>query len=138
MYRHHNTVFCKSAILFLTLFLSAVSAQARTSSEYGKGVTRETNGEGHTTEYYCRADNLIYKIVDANGGVTHLLYNEYEELETEVNPEGLSIKTEYDACGNPLTHIAVNQSERFQYQGNRIFFVPVCVLQIFVFDRGNV
>jgi YD repeat-containing protein len=70
--------------------------------KYADGITKETNGLGHTTEYYHDEDKLIYKIVDANGGITRQLYNEHQELEVIVNPEGLSVKTEFDDYGNPL------------------------------------
>ena len=56
---------------------------------YGKGYTHIRNGEGAETEYHYGEDKLIYKIVDANGGITRQQYNGYQELEVTVNPEAI-------------------------------------------------
>lgn len=69
--------------------------------EYGKGFTRTRNGEDAVTEYYYGDDKLIYKIVDANGGITRQQYNEYQELEVVVNPEGYTRKTVFNNYGQP-------------------------------------
>ena len=60
---------------------------------YGKGYTHIRNGENAETEYYYGEDKLIYKIVDANGGITRHQYNSFQELEVTVNPEGYTRKT---------------------------------------------
>lgn len=69
--------------------------------EYGKGFTRTRNGEEAVTEYYYGDDKLIYKIMDANGGITRQQYNEYQELEVVVNPEGYTRKTIFNKYGQP-------------------------------------
>ena len=59
---------------------------------YGKGYTHIRNGENAETEYYYGEDKLIYKIVDANGGITRRQYNSFQELEVTVNPEGYTAR----------------------------------------------
>lgn len=68
---------------------------------YGKGYTHIRNGENAETEYYYGEDKLIYKIVDANGGITRHQYNSFQELEVTVNPEGYTHKTAYNEFGRP-------------------------------------
>jgi len=72
--------------------------------EYGEGVTKMRNGLGHASEYYYDERKLIYRIIDANGGITHQIYNTEEELEVVVNPEGLSEKRQYDDRGNLINY----------------------------------
>lgn len=84
--------------------------------EYGEGFTRSRNGLGHTTEYFYDDRNLIYKVVDANGGITRQLYNGYEELEVTVNPEGLSTKSFYDENGKVSQTVNENgEVTRYSY-----------------------
>ena len=88
--------------------------------EYGEGVTRTTNGLGHTTEYFYGEDKLIYKMVDANGGVTRQHYNEFEELDVSVNPEGYSHRTVFNEFGLPaLTTDEDGRQTRYTYDARR-------------------
>ena len=88
--------------------------------EYGEGITRATNGLGHTTEYFYGEDKLIYKIVDANGGVTRQHYNEFEELDVSVNPEGYSHRTVFNEFGLPaLTTDEDGRQTRYTYDARR-------------------
>ena len=64
--------------------------------KYGKGYTHARNGENAVTEYFYGSDKLIYKIIDANGGITRYRYNVFEELEVTINPEGYTRKTVCD------------------------------------------
>jgi len=68
-------------------------------TEYQDGRTITRNSLGYTSEYYHDNRSLNYKIIDENGGITRRLYNEYEELEVEVNPEGGSVQYRYNAYG---------------------------------------
>ena len=88
--------------------------------EYGEGVTRATNGLGHTTEYFHGEDKLIYKVVDANGGVTRQHYNEFEELDVTINPEGYSRRTAFNEFGLPvLTTDEDGRQTRYTYDARR-------------------
>ena len=88
--------------------------------EYGEGVTRTTNGLGHTTEYFYGEDKLIYKVVDANGGVTRQHYNEFEELDVTINPEGYSRRTVFNEFGLPaLTTGEDGRQTRYTYDARR-------------------
>jgi len=88
--------------------------------EYGEGITRATNGLGHTTEYFYGEDKLIYKIVDANGGVTRQHYNEFEELDVSVNPEGYSHRTVFNEFGLPVLTIDEDgRQTRYTYDARR-------------------
>ncbi|WP_455073708.1 DUF6531 domain-containing protein [Prevotella jejuni] len=88
--------------------------------EYGDGFTRTTNGLGHTTEYYYHDNKLIYKIVDANGGITHQHYNEFKELDVVVNPEGYSRRTVFNNFGLPVEITDENGAKtRLAYDGRR-------------------
>ncbi|WP_259323166.1 hypothetical protein, partial [Bacteroides stercoris] len=63
---------------------------------------------------------LIYKIVDANGGITRQQYNGYQELEITVNPEGYTRKTSYNEFGQPVRITDENGEDTFlSYDGNR-------------------
>lgn len=87
---------------------------------YGKGYTHIRNGEGAETEYHYGEDKLIYKIVDANGGITRQQYNGYQELEVTVNPEGYTRKTSYNEFGQPVRITDENGEDTFlSYDGNR-------------------
>ena len=88
--------------------------------EYGDGFTRTTNGLGHTTEYYYHDNKLIYKIVDANGGITRQHYNEFKELDVVVNPEGYSRRTVFNNFGLPVEITDENGAKtRLAYDGRR-------------------
>ncbi|NLR78341.1 DUF6531 domain-containing protein [Chitinophaga eiseniae] len=71
-------------------------------ARYENGKTTTNNSLGHETAYYYDERNLIYKIVDGNGGVTLQHYNEFEELAVVVDPEGNSLKSDYDEYGNVI------------------------------------
>ena len=87
---------------------------------YAKGCTRVRNGENAETEYYYGEDKLIYKIVDANGGITRRQYNVYQELEVTVNPEGYTRKTAYNEFGQPVRITDENGEDTFlNYDKNR-------------------
>ncbi|RGT85578.1 RHS repeat protein, partial [Phocaeicola vulgatus] len=87
---------------------------------YGKGYTHIRNGENAETEYYYGKDKLIYKIVDANGGITRHQYNSFQELEVTVNPEGYTRKTAYNEFGQPVRITDENGEDTFlDYDGNR-------------------
>ena len=87
---------------------------------YGEGFTRTTNGLGHTTKYFYGEDKLIYKNVDANGGVTRQHYNEFEELDVSVNPEGYSRRTVFNEFGLPVqTTDEDGRSTRYTYDARR-------------------
>ena len=90
--------------------------------EYGDGVTHTTNSLGHRESYYYDSNNLIYKIVDANGGITRQFYNEFEELEVVVNPEGLSTKATFNDKGRLIQSTNENgESTRYVYdKDNRL------------------
>lgn len=81
--------------------------------DYAPGMTHTRNGENAETTYYYDSRHLIYKIVDANGGVTRQSYNEFEELELVVNPEGFSTKNKYDEHGNLIQRIDENGESVF-------------------------
>ena len=68
-------------------------------ARYEDGKTIATNSLGHTTEYYFDERNLIYKIIDGNGGVTLQHYNSFEELEVVVDPAGNTAKYVHDEYG---------------------------------------
>lgn len=70
------------------------------TTQYLPGQTITRNGLGHVTEYFYNEKKLIYKIVDANGGITMQHYNEHDELELVVNPEGLAVRTYYNDKGD--------------------------------------
>ena len=80
---------------------------------YGKGYTHIRNGENAETEYYYGEDKLIYKIVDANGGITRHQYNSFQELEVTVNPEGYTRKTSYNEFGLPVRITDENGEDTF-------------------------
>ncbi len=82
--------------------------------QYEEGKTLTRNRAGHTTTYYHRPDQLIYKIIDANGGISHILYNEYGEPATETNPEGHSVTYVYNDWGQ-LTKLLNENNEPTTY-----------------------
>ena len=57
-----------------------------------QGIYHIRNGENAETEYYYGEDKLIYKIVDANGGITRHQYNSFQELEVTVNPTSYTVR----------------------------------------------
>ncbi len=68
-------------------------------TQYEEGKTTTRNSLGHTSEYFYDERKLIYKIIDENGGITHQVYNHFEELAVTVNPEGGSRQYFYNAFG---------------------------------------
>jgi RHS repeat-associated protein len=68
-------------------------------TEYKSGHTITRNGLGHSSQYFYDENFLIYKIIDENDGITYQTYNQYQELEVVVDPEGLSQKYEYNRFG---------------------------------------
>lgn len=77
-------------------------------NEDGSGVTITRNSLGHETEYFYDNKKLIYKIVDANGGITRQIYNQYQELEVLVNPEGGTEQYQYNNFGKVSRYINGN------------------------------
>lgn len=87
--------------------------------KYGKGYTHARNGENAVTEYFYGSDKLIYKIIDANGGITRYRYNVFEELEVTINPEGYTRKTICDDFGFPVRITDENGEDTWlQYDNN--------------------
>ena len=87
--------------------------------KYGKGYTHARNGENAVTEYFYGSDKLIYKIIDANGGITRYRYNVFEELEVTINPEGYTRKTVCDDFGFPVRITDENGEDTWlQYDNN--------------------
>lgn len=87
--------------------------------KYGKGYTHARNGENAVTEYFYGSDKLIYKIIDANGGITRYRYNVFEELEITINPEGYTRKTVCDDFGFPVRITDENGEDTWlQYDNN--------------------
>ncbi|SDC32877.1 DUF6531 domain-containing protein [Niabella drilacis] len=80
----------------------------------GSGVTTARNSLGHTTEYYYDSKKLIYKIIDANGGITYQSYNALQDLEIVVNPEGGSTRYQYNPYGK-LTRLTNENDESTTY-----------------------
>jgi RHS repeat-associated protein len=78
-------------------------------TQYEEGKTTARNSLGHATEYFYDENKLIYKIIDANGGITHQTYNDYEELASVINPEGHAQLFTYNDFGK-LTKL-VNENE---------------------------
>lgn len=78
----------------------------RTRYENGRTIT--TNGLGHTTEYYYDERNLIYKIIDGNGGLTLQHYDDEGELAVIVNPEGQTVKYLRNEWGKMIKRIDEN------------------------------
>ncbi|MDR2950593.1 MAG: DUF6531 domain-containing protein [Prevotella sp.] len=88
--------------------------------EYKKGLTTTRDNRGYTTEYYHDERSLIYKIIDANGGVTRREYNDEQELEVIVNPEGISRKFIYNDFGKIVQRIDGNgEQTTYKYDENR-------------------
>lgn len=85
-------------------------------TQYEEGKTTTRNSLGHVTEYYHDAQSLIYKIIDANGGITHQVYNHFEELAVVVNPEGGSTQFHYNGYGKLAKLVNANgESTTFHY-----------------------
>lgn len=76
--------------------------------QYEEGKTIDRNSLGHLSEHYYDERMLVYKIIDANGGVTYQTYNEYNELELVVDPEGNSVKCEYNHWGKVIKSVNEN------------------------------
>lgn len=76
--------------------------------KYGEGVTYVTNSLGYKEEYYYDENSLIYKIIDVNGGITHQLYNEFQELEVVIDPEGFTEKAVFNDFGKVIQSIDKN------------------------------
>jgi len=88
--------------------------------EYERRMTRTRNGLGFAEEYYYDEKNLIYKIIDANGGVTYQSYTEYEELELTVDPEGLSTKSAFNENGRIVKYTNENgESTHYAYDDHQ-------------------
>lgn len=94
-------------------------------TEYRPGHTLTRNSLGHTSEYFYDYRNLIYKIIDENGGVTHQTYNEFEELEIVVNPEGLTRKCYYNDYGKPVKIENENQKKTTYNYDDRLNLVKI-------------
>ena len=59
-------------------------------------------------------------MVDANGGVTRQHYNEFEELDVTINPEGYSRRTAFNEFGLPvLTTDEDGRQTRYTYDARR-------------------
>jgi RHS repeat-associated protein len=84
-------------------------------TQYEPGKTTTRNSLGHSTEYYYNEKKLIHKIIDANGGITHQVYNHFDELVVTVNPEGGSIQYHYNDFGL-LTRSINENGEATVYQ----------------------
>ncbi|MBS0028071.1 DUF6531 domain-containing protein [Chitinophaga sp. 22321] len=83
-------------------------------ARYENGKTTATNSLGHTTTYFYDESNLIYKIINDQGGVTLQQYNESGELVVVVDPEGITEKIDYDEYGKVNKQINGN-GESTQY-----------------------
>ncbi|MCH5599232.1 hypothetical protein [Niabella ginsengisoli] len=84
-------------------------------NEDGSGVTTARDSLGHETEYHYDSSKLIYKIIDANGGITRQIYNQYQELEVLVNPEGGTVQYQYNLFGK-IGRITNENDEASTYQ----------------------
>jgi RHS repeat-associated protein len=85
-------------------------------TQYEEGKTTTTNSLGHTTQYFYDAKKLIYKIIDANGGITRQLYNDFEELVSVINPEGGVQQYQYNQNGKPTRLVNENdESTTYTY-----------------------
>lgn len=84
------------------------------TTQYKEGLTITTNSLGHQTYYFHDERSLIYKIIDENGGITHQHYNDDEELEVYVSPQGICEKYSYDDYGN-LTKVTYDNGDSTQY-----------------------
>ncbi|MGN7785266.1 DUF6531 domain-containing protein [Niabella sp. 22666] len=83
-------------------------------NEDGSGQTVTRDSLGHQTEYYYDSKKLIYKIVDANGGITRQIYNGYQDLEVIVNPEGGTEQYQYNSYGQ-ISRIINENDEACSY-----------------------
>ncbi|MBZ4187943.1 DUF6531 domain-containing protein [Niabella sp. 3A5MI-3] len=80
----------------------------------GSGTTITRNSLGHATEYHYDNSKLIFKIIDANGGITRQAYNPLQDLEVVVNPEGGSVRYAYNAYGK-IVRITNENDESSDY-----------------------
>jgi len=88
-------------------------------TRYEPGKTTATDSLGHSTIYFYDEDHLIYKIIDAKGGITHQHYNELQELELIVDPEGNSAKMSYNEDGLLVKYTNGNaESTNYSYTEN--------------------
>jgi RHS repeat-associated protein len=79
-------------------------------TQYEEGKTTTRNSLGHSTEYHFDENNLIYTIIDANGGVTHQTYNDYDELVAIINPNGHTVSYAYNDWGNITKQVNENEA----------------------------
>lgn len=77
-------------------------------NEDGSGSTVTRNSLGHETAYFYDNRKLIYKITDANGGITRQVYNQYQDLEVLVNPEGGTVQYQYNGYGKIIRVVNEN------------------------------
>jgi RHS repeat-associated protein len=68
---------------------------------YFEGYTEVTNSLGHITLYYHK-EGLVWKTIDALGGISFTEYNEFLELISEKNPLGLGNQYQYDDQGHQV------------------------------------
>ena len=92
-------------------------------TQYEEGHTITRNSLGHTTEYFYDNQKLIYKIIDANGGVTRQVYNEYGELQVIINPEGGSVQYQYNHFGKVIKRINENEESGLYKYDDRLNLV---------------
>jgi RHS repeat-associated protein len=85
-------------------------------TQYEEGHTITRNSLGHTTEYFYDEKKLIYKIIDAAGGITRQVYNHFEELQVVINPEGGNVQYQYNNWGKLIRLVNENEeSSLYQY-----------------------
>ncbi|HTG56308.1 MAG TPA: RHS repeat-associated core domain-containing protein, partial [Niabella sp.] len=89
----------------------------------GSGITIARDSLGHETEYFYDSKKLIYKIIDANGGVTRQIYNQYQELEVVVNPEGGTVQYQYNGYGKLIRSINENDEASTYLYDDRLNLV---------------
>jgi len=92
-------------------------------NENGSGITVTRDSLGHETEYFYDNKKLIYKIVDANGGITRQIYNQYQELEVLVNPEGGTVQYQYNGFGKLIRSINENDEASTYLYDDRLNLV---------------
>jgi hypothetical protein len=137
-----NTVHNYGAIWWLRSPYNNAYALSGSGNSWGGGPTITANLVEYDLYYARPALNLTLPYVfftsAASGANAKPALDGGKLTAASAPPATGSVKFTVSQPGFTLTHIAANQSERFQYQGNMIFFVPFCVLQIFVFDRENI
>ncbi|WP_114789444.1 DUF6531 domain-containing protein [Niabella yanshanensis] len=92
-------------------------------NEDGSGITITRDSLGHETEYFYDNKKLIYKIVDANGGITRQIYNQYQDLEVLVNPEGGKVQYQYNGYGKVVRVINENDEASTYLYDDRLNLV---------------